>query len=71
MDEADERNSVPETVDQARALTTEQMLALLAQRGGTEKAYRITETYERVERVYNASLNIGTFSAAAANTHPR
>ena len=35
--------------------------------GGT----RITESYELVERVYNASLKIGTFSAAAASTNPR
>jgi hypothetical protein len=61
-----------EVAQQVPALTTEEMLALLAQRGGgTEQAYRITETYERVERVYNASLNIGAFSAAAASTNPR
>lgn len=52
-------------------LTTEQMLALLAQPAQAERAYQITETYEEVERVYDAALNVGTFGAAAASTNPR
>ncbi len=67
----DERNLVPEHVEEVSALTTEQMLALLSQSGAAAHAYRITEAYERVERVYNASLNAGTFSASAASTNPR
>lgn len=67
-----ERGSVPDTTEESvPALTTEQMLAVLAQPGSTERAYQVTEAYERVERVYNASLSIGTFSASAASTNPR
>jgi hypothetical protein len=50
-------------------LTIEQMLALLAQRTSADHAYEITETYEEVERVYDASLNVGKFGAAAATTN--
>jgi hypothetical protein len=71
MDEPDERNHVPENAEQAPALTTEQMLELLTQRGGADQAYRISEAYEHVERAYNASLSVGTFSASAASTNPR
>lgn len=68
----DARTSVPENAEQQLSpMTTEQMLALLANEGDAAQAYRITEIFERVERVYNASLNIGTFSAAAASTNPR
>jgi hypothetical protein len=69
---SEERSFVSENPEQhAPVLTTEQMLKLLANQGGAEQAYRITEVYEHVERVYNAALNIGTFSAAAASTNPR
>lgn len=72
VDATDERSHVPQPAEQqAAALTTEQMLELLANPGGTEQAYRITESYEHVERVYNAALSIGTFSATAASTNPR
>ncbi|HZT92845.1 MAG TPA: hypothetical protein VE985_00010 [Gaiellaceae bacterium] len=72
MDATNERNDVRDIPEQEPTrLTTEQMLELLGNQGGTEDAYRITETYEHVERVYNAALNIGTFSAAAASTNPR
>lgn len=73
VDATDERKSVPEIQQPAPALTTEEMLALVAQGGSTERAYRITEAYEQVERVYNAALSVGVFSAAAASTnlHPR
>lgn len=71
MDAADERRRVPEQVEQANALTTEEMLALLTHRESADQAYRITETYEHVERIYNASLSTGTFRAASASTNPR
>lgn len=71
MDAADERNHVPEQIEEAHALTTEQMLALLSQSARADEAFRITETYEHVERVYNASLNMGTLRAASASTNPR
>lgn len=70
MDAADDRSPVPENVEQqTEQLTTEQMIALLSQPASAELANRIAETYETVERIYNASLNIGTFSASAASTN--
>lgn len=54
-----------------RALTTEEMVALLAQPADADLAYRIAQTYESVERVYNASVSIGAFSASAASTNTR
>jgi hypothetical protein len=52
-------------------LTTEQMLDLLAGAEDADLAYGIAESYEQVERVYVAALNVGTFGAAAASTNPR
>ncbi len=50
-------------------LTTEQMIALLAQPAAAEYAYRVTQAYENIERVYNASLNVGQFSGSVASTN--
>jgi len=52
-------------------LTTEQMVALLSRPAEAELAYQIARIYEQVERVYDASLNVGTASASAASTNTR
>ena len=52
-------------------LTTEQMVALLSRPASAELAYRIARIYEDVERVYDASLSAGTFSASSASTNTR
>jgi hypothetical protein len=60
---------VPEQVEQPTGLTTEQMIELLSQPAAAEFAYQVTQTYEKVERAYDAALNVGTFTASAASTN--
>jgi hypothetical protein len=65
----DERVARTDELDESRELSTEQMIALLTEPTAAEYAYRVARTYESVERIYNASLNIGTFSSSAATTN--
>jgi hypothetical protein len=72
MNTADEGSVVAdrgeETIEQ---LTTEEMVALLSRPADAEFAYRVSRIYEDVERVYDASLTVGTYSASAASTNTR
>lgn len=61
----------PGQTTETETLTTEEMIALLEQPQAADYAYKITQVYDNVEHVYNASLNLGTFSRVAASTNSR
>lgn len=66
MDEQADRTG---ELKESHELSTEEMIALMTKPTAADYAYRVARTYENVERIYNASLNVGTFSSSAASTN--